>query len=71
MFTRPNLHQPKPREHCFGGASKTSGLLNGIRTKLKEACLDALFVHGDNHAVNLVLQEARNMKLITDTLNSV
>ena len=43
---------------------------NDERAKLKEACLDALYVHCRSHALNLVLQEAeRKVKLIVDASN--
>ena len=72
IFLRFNLPLERLQGYCFDGAANMSGRFNGVQAKLKIACPGSLYVHCNNHALDLALQEvSREVTLVADSLNFV
>uniref|UniRef100_A0A8C1ZL55 Uncharacterized protein n=1 Tax=Cyprinus carpio TaxID=7962 RepID=A0A8C1ZL55_CYPCA len=72
VFLRLNIPIERLVAYCFDGASNMSGCFSGVQARLKELCPQSMYVHCNNHALDLVLQEvACEVTLVADTLNFV
>lgn len=72
VILRLNIPFERLVAYCFDGASNTSGCFTGVQARLKELCTQSMYVHCNNHALDLVLQEvACEVSLVADTLNFV
>ncbi|CAM4639073.1 unnamed protein product [Leuciscus chuanchicus] len=72
VFLRLNIPIERLVAYCFDGASNMSGCFSGVQARLKELCPQSMYVHCNNHALDLVLQEvACEVSLVADTLNFV
>lgn len=72
VFLRLNIPIERLVAYCFDGASNMSGCFSGVQARLKKLCPQSMYVHCNNHALDLVLQEvACEVSLVADTLNFV
>lgn len=66
LFLRLNIPIERLAAYCFNGC------FSGVQVILKELCPQSMYVHCNNHALDLVLQEvASEVSLVADTLNFV
>lgn len=72
LFLRMNIPIDRLAAYCFDGASNMSGCFSGVQARLKELCPGSMYIHCNNHALDLVLQEvASEVSLVAETLNFV
>lgn len=58
VLLRSNLNIQHCRGQCYDGASNVAGMYNGVQAKVLEVSPSALFVHCNNHNLNLAFQDS-------------